>query len=73
VLPTALLLGYAAVHASSLGSCLTTFASHGGGPSVASLVGLGVVGTIAAGLIYENVVLAAGEAFTGLIGAMHSH
>lgn len=60
VLPTALLLGYSALHAASLSEGAGLLSSYGSDLSQFSALGLGAATFIAAGLVYENAILAAG-------------
>ncbi len=60
MLPTLLLVAYAGLQAFTFASCLGLFQSHAGDFSSFSALGLGAVAAISAGLVYENLVLAAG-------------
>lgn len=64
VLPTALLLGYSALHAASLSEGAGLLSSYGSDLSQFSALGLGAATFIAAGLVYENAILAAGRFIT---------
>lgn len=66
VVPTALLLGYSALHAASLSEGAGLLSGFGSELSQYSTLGLGVATFIAAGLVYENAILAAGELWRGL-------
>lgn len=61
VLPTTLLLSYAGAHAFTLSSALGLLGSPAAaGLAPLSAAGIAIVATIAAGLVYENVILASG-------------
>jgi len=64
VLPTVLLLSYSALHALTLSEGVQLYAGFGSDLSGFSALGLGALTVIAAGLVYENVVLAAGRFIT---------